>query len=115
MVYEKRQIETQKEDDTDKIYPDTWIELKNLNGDLNFIYPVMIKIQLCDDNTFIADCSTFNLYSSGSTSEEALDNIKQLLVEDYQTLLEDYPNDLTKSAKNLFRLYCAFLGKNLFK
>ena len=91
----------------------TWMPLINLDESLRFIYPVMVKITLSEEKYFIAECPTFDIFTSGSSYEEALDNIKSILVEDYKSFLEDYPDGLTSDAKKLLQLYRAFFGEAL--
>ena len=90
----------------------TWIALVDLAEELQFIYPVMVKIELAS-GVFVAECPTFDLFTTAETDESALENLRCLLVEDYRSLLADYPANLTPDARSLLRLYCSFLGKDL--
>ena len=89
-------------------------EVTKLSDDYRFIYPVTIKIvNLQEDQIFIADCSTFNLYSYAETYQGVLDGIKSLIIDDYLSFKKDYPNGLTDDAISMLRLYCAFFGQSL--
>lgn len=91
----------------------SWVPITELVGDLKFLYPVMVKIEKCEEDLFVATCPTFNLSVFASSYEEALDDLKSSIAEDYNAYLGDYPDCLTNDAKDLLRLYCAFLGTNL--
>ena len=89
-------------------------EIKDLSDNYKFIYPVTIKVvNLREEQIFIAECSTFNLYSQAETYEGSLDGIKSLIVDDYLAFKEDYPDGLTDDAISVLRLYCAFFGQDL--
>jgi len=93
----------------------SWIEITSLNEDLNLVSPLMVGIHFSEEKVFIAECPTFNLFTFADTCEEALNDLKELLVEDFQVYLNDYPDGLTESSVNLLRLYMAFVGQNLPK
>lgn len=90
----------------------TWTEIKDLANDMKLLYPVVVKIEREDDH-FIVSCPTFRLSSHADTYEDAVDAIKDLLFDDYEAFLEDYPDRLTGDAIAMLRLYCAFLGQDL--
>ena len=92
----------------------SYCEITELSEGYNFIYPVTIKVvNLKEEQIFIAECSTFNLYSQAETYEGSLDGIKSLIVDDYLAFKEDYPDGLTDDAISVLRLYCAFFGQDL--
>lgn len=89
-------------------------EIKGLIDGYSFLYPVTIQVkELQDDELFIAECNTLNLYAQGKTYDESIDEMKSLIVDDYLAFLEDYPDRLTDDATSILRLYCALFGKDL--
>jgi len=89
-------------------------EITELSEGYNFIYPITIKVvNLREDQIFIAECSTFNLYSHAETYEGSIDGIKSLLVDDYLAFKKNYPDGLTNNAISVLRLYCAFFDQDL--
>ncbi len=95
-----------------KTYSPSWTELKDLVDGMQFLYPVMVRIER-EDDYFIATCPTFSLFVIGDTYEEALQAIKESLVDDYKSFLKSYPEELAESARKLLQLYCAFFGKSI--
>lgn len=89
------------------------IPITALNRELRFIDVVMVNMSRCEEGDFVAECPKFNIFAFGDTYEEALDNLKEVLIEDYNTYLEDYPDKLSNSGKSLLHLYLYFLGKDL--
>jgi len=92
----------------------SYCEITELVDGYKFIYPIPVKIvNLRVDQIFIAECSTFNLYSQAETYEGSIDGIKSLLVDDYLAFKKNYPDGLTNDAISVLRLYCAFFGQDL--
>jgi|GEM_PF-3271883 len=86
-----------------------WISIVSLNSELNFVHPVIVKMSY-NKGDFIAECPKFNIFAFGNTYNETLDNLKEILIEDYKTYLDDYPDKLSHSGKKLLKLYLDFLG-----
>jgi predicted RNase H-like HicB family nuclease len=90
------------------------IEITDLVEGYKFVFPVVVQIEFDPEQSiYIAHSPTFNLFTIGDTYDEAIENVKYLFVEDYEALLEDYPDGLSETAIDLLRLYCAFMGKDL--
>lgn len=89
-------------------------DIQDLVDDYSFIYPITIKlVELKDDGIFVSECSMFNLYAQGRTREEAIDEMKSLIVDDYLAFLEDYPDGLSDDAISIVKLYSVLFGKAL--
>lgn len=88
------------------------VNLKKISDNLEFKYSLNIKLEKSDD-FYIASCETLGLHISGESYRESLDLIKEVIADDYQSLLDDYPENLTQDAINLLRLYKALLGQDL--
>jgi predicted RNase H-like HicB family nuclease len=89
-------------------------EIQDLVDDYSFLYPIIIKlVELKDDGIFVSECSMLNLYAEGRTREEAIDDMKSLIVDDYLAFLKDYPDGLSDDAISIVKLYSVLLGKDL--
>jgi hypothetical protein len=91
----------------------SYVQVTELVRGFKLAFPVVLKIERIEENLFVAECPTFNISIPAESYEDALDEIKEVLVDDYQSFLNNYPHKLTKEALSLLRLYCAFFGENL--
>lgn len=91
-------------------YIASFCEITDLVDGYGFIYPIIIKVTQPKKDLFIASSPTFKLSAYGKTFDEALNNIKTYIVDDYLALSKDYPSSLSKDATSLLRLYCSLFG-----
>jgi hypothetical protein len=88
-----------------------YVQVTELVRGLKFAFPVTIKIEGIEEGLFVAECPMLNISITAENYENALDEIKEVLADDYQVFLGNYPHKLTKEALNTLRLYCALFGK----
>lgn len=91
----------------------SYIQVTELVRGFKFEFPVIVKIERIEESLFIAECPTFNISIPAESYEEAVEAIKEVLVDDYQAFLKNYPQKLTREALKLLRLYCALFGNNI--
>jgi hypothetical protein len=99
------------------VYPSSdqlseWIEINEISEDLKFYFPLSIQIEK-EKDYFIAGCPMLNLYIDSESRDGAVEMIKEVIANDYQCLLDDYPDQLTQDAIDLLRLYRSLLRLNL--
>ncbi len=91
------------------------VQVTELARGFKLAFPITLRIEKIEESLFVAECPTFNISIPAESYEDALDEIKEVLVDDYQAFLSNYPHKLTKEALNTLRLYCAFFGEALPK
>ena len=96
----------------DKVIP-SYFQVTELVRGLKFVFPVTIKIERIEESLFVAECPMLNISIPAENYEAALDEIKEVLVDDYRIFLGNYPDKLTKEALNTLRLYQALFGEEL--
>jgi hypothetical protein len=91
-------------------YIPSFCEVTDLVDGYEFTYSVIVKVVQSKKDLFIASCPTFKLSAYGKTFDEALNNLKSFIVDDYLTLSKGYTKGLSDEATSLLRLYCSLFG-----
>ena len=93
------------------IGPTQHLNIDSLSDELLLIAPLPICVKQDKDGSYTAFCSIFEILGHGITKSNAINILKAALKADYESYLDPSPKLLTLKAKQVYDLYCAFLGK----
>jgi type I restriction enzyme, S subunit len=86
------------------------ILLTNLESGFEVRHPIPVSVQKID-RTFVASFVAANLHASGDTVEEAVSNLKYLLVDSFDLLLTHRPDELGPGPKRQLSVLQSYMGK----
>lgn len=87
--------------------------IKRLSPEDVFVRPLMIRLDVDDSGGFVAYSNTFEMYGMGESEEEAVADLRSLLLSDYENLVNQNSENLDQSAICLLNLYQGFFGRSL--
>ena len=87
-------------------------ELRSSEGRLVFREGLLLEIELSrEDGLFFFENTRFNVFGSGSTKGDALQDFSEFFIHDYLSYKNTLPEDLTRDARELLCEYESVIGE----